>query len=93
MIIKNRIEPQPGQVFQSDCFDVNVGEEINLMISGDDHVGVGKIISVEVAGDGSHAWLVVDVPGLASDTIDIGPVHLAAQEGPGFDGYAEEGIS
>lgn len=92
MIIKNRIDAPLGQVFASDCFDENLGEEVNIHISGSDHVGVGKIISIEVAKDGSHAWLTVDVPNLGSDTVDIGPIHVAAAEGPGYSGYAEEGL-
>lgn len=79
-------------MFEAGCFDENVGEQVNFMISGSTHVGVGTITSVEVAPDGSYAWLTVDVPGLASDTVDIGPVHVAAADGPGYDGYAEEAV-
>lgn len=92
MIINNRIDPQPGQVFEQGCFDENVGEVVDFIIEGSDHVGQGVITSVSVAEDGTHAWLTVDVPNLASSTPDIGPVVVAAQEGPGFTGYAEEGM-
>jgi len=92
MIINTRVDPQPGQVFKQGDFDENIGEEIDFMIQGYDYVGKAKITSASVAEDGSHAWLTCDVPGVASDTPDIGPMVLSAEEGPGYIGYAEEGI-
>lgn len=92
MIINTRIEPQPGQLFGPGCLDENIGEVINFMIEGTDYVGHGVITATTVAEDGSHAWITCDVPGLASDTPDLGPVKVNAQEGPGYEGYAEEGV-
>lgn len=92
MIINSKIEPQPGQVFEPGCFDENIGEVVKFMIDSSDHVGQGRIISVSVADDGTHAWLTLDVPNLASTSVDIGPLIVSTAEGPGYTGYGEEGL-
>jgi hypothetical protein len=92
MIITVRMDPPRGQLFEAGCLDENVGEVIEFMINGKDHISHGTITAATVADDRSHAWLTVEVPNLASNSVDIGPAVLSTEEGPDYTGYAEEGF-
>ena len=86
-----RVAPAPGEKFTpEDDLQGNVGQTINVHIDGSDHVGQGTIVAVHMAPDSTYAELTIDVPGLASNGIDLGAFTVSTKDGPELSAVAEE---